>query len=85
MKRELPVLKLTPEQFRDLPEYSCSMPTGTTSGKQWKRLDGSHDRAFIRRGGKPRWMIGEYGEIIDEKTIKLNWYKPVISITAATA
>ena len=57
---ELPVLRLTPRQFAELREYSGTLPTGTTIGKRWKRLDGSHDRAFIKAGGKPRWMVGEY-------------------------
>ena len=57
---ELSPMRLTPREFADLPEYSCSLPTGTTIGKRWKRLDGSHDRGFIAAGGKPRWLIGEY-------------------------
>lgn len=27
---------LTQEEFDNLPEYSCSYPTGTTIGKKWK-------------------------------------------------
>ncbi len=60
MADALPALRLTPREFAALPEYSCSLPTGTTIGKRWKRLDGSHDHRFIAAGGKPRWMIGEY-------------------------
>ena len=55
-----PRLRLTPRQFAELLEYSASYPTGTTPGKMWKRLDGSHDRAFIQAGGKPYWMVMQY-------------------------
>lgn len=57
---ELQILRLTHREFDDLLEYSASLPTGTTIGKRWKRLDGAHDHAFIKSGGKPRWMVGEY-------------------------
>ena len=56
----LPALRLTRAEFDALPEYSCSLPTGTAVGKRWKRHDGSFDRAFLARGGKPTWMVGEY-------------------------
>jgi hypothetical protein len=80
----LPVLKLTCREFKKLSEYSASLPTGTTPGKRWKRLDGAHDHAFIRAGGKPKWQIGEYDPACpdDAKTIKINWYRPVICIRA---
>ena len=60
MADALPVLRLTPREFAALDEYSCSLPTGTTIGKRWKRLDGSHDQRFLAAGGQPRWMVGEY-------------------------
>jgi hypothetical protein len=85
--RNLPIIKLTPNEFRNLSEYSCSIPTGTTPGKRWKRLDGSHDQEFIARGGKPKWQIGEFDPNCppDAKHIKIFWYRPVISIRAASA
>ena len=55
-----PRLRLTPRQFEQLPEYSCSYPTGTTPGKMWKRLDGAHDHAFFEAGGQPYWMVMQY-------------------------
>ncbi|OCC05144.1 hypothetical protein BA190_09515 [Labrys sp. WJW] len=79
-----PVLRLTPRQFLDLPEYSTTFPTGTTPGKRWRRLDGAYDTVFIRKGGKPKWMIGEYDPNDDGKgpRIKINWYRPVIVVRA---
>ena len=56
----LPRLRLTPQQFDDLSDYSASYPTGTTPGKMWRRLDGAFDHAFIRAGGKPYWMVMQY-------------------------
>lgn len=56
----LPRLRLTPQQFEDLRDYSASYPTGTTPGKMWRRLDGAFDYAFIRAGGKPYWMVMQY-------------------------
>lgn len=80
--RALPQLRLSLREFKSLPEYSATLPTGTTPGKRWKRLDGAHDPAFVRRGGKPAWMIGEYDPADDGqgKTIKIYWYRPVIAL-----
>ena len=47
--------KLTLAEFRALPEYSCSVPTGTEIGKRWKRRIPYH--------GEPcEWFLGEYVE-----------------------
>lgn len=80
----LPVLALTQAEFDALPEYSCSLPTGTTPGKRWKREDGAHDFAFKSQGGRPRWVIGEYDPQDDGSTptIKINWYRPAISVVS---
>lgn len=50
------VVVLTQGQFDSLREYSTSLPTGTTPGKQWKRK-------FKSRFGD-QWFLGEYGEPI---------------------
>lgn len=78
----LQVLRLTPRQFLELPEYSCSLPTGTTIGKRWRRLDGAHDREFIAGGGKPKWIIGEYLNSSGPAKVSIYWYKPVITVRA---
>jgi hypothetical protein len=97
-EKSLPVMRLTPKEFKGLLEYSASLPTGTTPGKRWRRLNGAHDRAFIRRGGKPRWIIGQYdpdGLSVSEvqamedagkrpPQIRIFWYRPVICMRAAT-
>lgn len=78
-------MRMFPEEFRQLPEYSATMPTGTTPGKLWKRLDGDFDREFKAAGGQPRWIIGQYDPFCpdDATTIKTFWYRPVIKLRAA--
>lgn len=84
---KLPRLRVTASEFSQLPEYSCSYPTGTTPGKMWRREDGSHDVAYLKSGGKPVWLIGEYDPNDDGKgqTIKVNWYLPVFRVPAGRA
>ena len=83
----LPPLHLTRAEFEALPEYSCSLPTGTTPGKRWRRHDGAHDREFVAAGGVPVWIIGEFDPDDDGQgsTIKINWFVPVPTIPAGGA
>lgn len=53
--------RLTRDDFDDLPEYSASLPTGTTPGKRWKR-----DTA-------QGWFLGEYVEINEDGQIGIRW------------
>lgn len=46
---------LTKKQFDELDEYSCSIPTGTTIGKRWKRSNSYSDPK-----GELKWWMGEY-------------------------
>lgn len=48
--------------FDALHEYSCSNPSGVYEGKMWKRHDGIFDAAFLRRGGKPEWLLVWFGK-----------------------
>lgn len=48
--------------FDGLAEYSASNPSGVYPGKMWKRHDGAFDYDFLRKGGKPVWMLCWYGE-----------------------
>lgn len=78
---KLRVVVLTPREFEDLPEYSCSIPTGTTTGKMWRRHNGSHDQEYKRSGGRCRWIICGYGQpTADGKNIKIHYYRPIISV-----
>lgn len=92
-------LRLTPQQFEDLRDYSASYPTGTTPGKMWRRLDGAFDHAFVKAGGQPYWMVMQYdpaapsdaaieamkarGEPVPTR-ISILRFKPVIVLRAAS-
>lgn len=82
----LPIMRIKPQAFMDLPEYSASNPTGTTPGKIWRRLDGLFDHDFKRRGGKPRWIICQYDPNCPEeaKRISIHQYRPIITLRART-
>lgn len=45
--------------FDALPEYSSSLPTGTTIGKRWKRREPYGQIP----GVDPIWFMGEYYEL----------------------
>ena len=49
---------LTWREFDVLHEYSCSLPTGTSVGKQWKRRIPYE----IRTDPPNEWYLGEYVE-----------------------
>lgn len=38
------VVRLTWAELKALPEYSCSLPTGTTIGKRWKKNQHAYHR-----------------------------------------
>ena len=59
------------KELAALSEYSCSLPTGTTIGKRWRR-DVNAYRAD-RRGAPPEWVIGEYVDIHDPKNVGIAW------------
>ncbi|BDA85009.1 hypothetical protein Sa4125_25510 [Aureimonas sp. SA4125] len=51
---------LTPHQFRELAEYSTTMPSGVYPGKCWKR----EQLEVTPKGWRPTgiWALGWYGE-----------------------
>lgn len=54
-QNSLATVDLTPAQFTALLEYSTTLPTGKTVGKQWKR--------YLAAGPKAgSWLLGEYVE-----------------------
>lgn len=80
---------LTQKQFDELLEYSTSIPTGTTAGKQWKRhtfifeKDGKeYSAGFVPQGMtavRDYYLMGEYGEPdFDKKQVPITWRKIVI-------
>ena len=63
------------EDLRKLPEYSCSLPTGTTIGKRWRcdlTFNKKHHRV-IPFDTPAEWKIGEYYDIGSETRIGIRW------------
>lgn len=54
--------------FDELPEYSCSIPTGVTIGKQWKARRPASDTG---------WFLGSYEDEPDQATwpgqVRIMW------------
>lgn len=67
-------IRLTRSDFDKLPNYSCTLPTGTTIGKQWKR-------AVQRFHEEPtdEWVLGEYIEHPDPGTVGISWRRILIN------
>lgn len=63
---------LSEADFKDLREYSCSLPTGTTVGKRWKRNENAYGPT---RGPEPDWWLGEYTEHPDPERVGIRWRK----------
>lgn len=75
---------MTMAEFQDLPEYSCTLPTGTTPGKRWKRSD-VYELYAVGRQGPLCWWMGEYGAITPDPRgarfpdrIAVNWRRVLI-------
>jgi hypothetical protein len=63
---ELGAVYMTMHEFDVLPEYSCSLPTGATAGKRWKR---GIPYMMPRR----RWLMGEYGTVNSLDQVPITW------------
>jgi hypothetical protein len=69
---------LTKAQFADLPTYSCTLPSGTTIGKKWKR-DVNEPRRFQGDlSAKPEWWTGEYVPHENPELVGILWRRVVI-------
>lgn len=64
-------IKLTQAELDKLSEYSCSLPTGTTIGKRWKKNTNAY--RGLPEGTLPAWWIGEYVEDPDPEMIGITW------------
>ncbi len=60
---------LTLEQFDELLDYSCSIPTGQTIGKRWKR----HEPYVHDPKVKTVWYMGQYVDHEDPDKIGIRW------------
>ena len=53
---------MTEQQFRELYEYSATIPIGVYPGRCWRR----HDGVYRTRPRKPlRWLLCWYGPMVD--------------------
>lgn len=59
------------EELAALLEYSCSLPTGTTIGKRWRRDTNAY--RDDRRGVPSEWVLGEYVDIGDPANVGIRW------------
>ena len=69
--KEMQDVVLTQAEFDALPDYSCSIPSGTTIGKQWKRRRNYHDESS-------GWLRGEYAESTRPGRVLINWRNIVV-------
>jgi len=61
---------LNQAQLDGLLEYSCSLPTGQTIGKQWKKNRNAYQTPH---NPVPEWWVGEYVEDPDPKMVGIEW------------
>ena len=62
---------ITREALRELGEYSCSIPTGTTIGKRWRRNLNAYRKDRV--GVPPEWVIGKYVDIGSATDVGIEW------------
>lgn len=67
----LETVELTQEEFDALPEYSTTIPTGKTIGKQWKRQ--LYYGKYLAE-----WVRCEYVEDPDPEYVGMLWHKIVV-------
>ena len=60
---------LTLEQFDALDDYSCSVPTGTTIGKKWRRRV-PYEYPITK---DTRWYQGQYVHHSDPGKVGIQW------------
>lgn len=61
------------EDLEKLPEYSCSLPTGTTIGKRWRQATKWGPEVSRERYPETEWMIGTYVDHPDPKLVRIEW------------
>jgi hypothetical protein len=59
------------EEFDNMLEYSCTLPTGTIVGKRWKRREPYHTRPIPQAPND--WYMGEYVDIGKDDKVGIVW------------
>jgi hypothetical protein len=60
------------DELKRLPEYSCSMPTGTGYGKCWSRNNNAYNAKPVPW---PNWWMGCYYDIGSDKEVGIQWFR----------
>jgi hypothetical protein len=63
---------MSQKDFDALPEYSCSLPTGTFIGKRWRRRE-------PYTSTPTHWFLGEFIEINDPENVGIRWREILIA------
>lgn len=69
MERKRLTLFLYPWELDSMPEYSTTLPTGTTVGKVWRA-----DKNVNVRGASPEWVVAMYIPDEDPKMVGIVWF-----------
>lgn len=87
-RREPPprIVRVTRREFDEMPEYSASIPTGTTIGKRWRRNANAYRRAL--RGDvcgiemviplPEDWWMGEFVPSANPEVVGIRWSRIAI-------
>lgn len=62
---------ITRQELAALGEYSCSIPTGVTIGKRWRRDMNAYRED--RRGVPSEWVIGQFVDIGSKTEVGITW------------
>lgn len=74
-EREEEVVVLTEAQFKELPDYSMSLPTGTRIGKRWRSDLNAALRYHARESVPEHWRMGEYFDMGSKTNVGIRWTK----------
>lgn len=65
-------------QLNKFPEYSTTLPTGTTPWKMWRRMCADKTEKYWpympSKDSKIWWVIGQYYPIENKKCIGIRWF-----------
>lgn len=79
---DLELFKISVADFKKLPEYTMTLPTGTFVGKRWKartsRNRWSPYSGLVGSEYPERWIMGEYVDHPEPGQIGIEWRRLVI-------
>lgn len=63
-------IRLYPWELASMPDYSCTLPTGTTLWKMWRR----NLHAYTTPPKPPRWVVGQYVPHHEPEKVGIKWF-----------